>query len=531
MRSLTNSSAPRTSLLAVALAVILSAPCAFAQGAAGSGPPPTGAAGPAPVWPVPPAPTSGAASAPEPSIVAPAAGPAAPAAPGPTAPVPGAASAAPPAPGAAFATAPAPGAVGPLNQLRLVLGEMPASAYPSPTPRVRGIYGGSLWLDADNQGMQWPYYPGTGIGFSGYGWVDTGLRSYHAGESTGSFPGLGTQSTQGRQFVQQSRFLLRTTPTWTDPRSQFFVQMQVELVGAQINTGQSSLVWSADDAWVRFGKWKLFDVLLGRFQAWEVYHYGMGLDLYTLERTGAVDASAGISAPQIYGLTYMYLRQDVLGQGAVHLYPADWLRFEVGFQYGAGTNGLNTYGVRPVGIAEFGPLRFKLGAEFLESRPQTTGANNTNFSATQSQGVGGAIQLVLDPDVELGVNAAYAVNDTRGADGTLTATGMDETWSAGGFANVRVWGDLLVGGGFNYTYWVDEAFDKVVGRNDHADQVQPYGAIQYLFFKQPPPSPSPGLIVKFVFAYARADVDPTPLLANAFRNEMFSGRLRLEYLF
>jgi len=419
-----------------------------------------------------------------------------------------------------------------MNLLRLVLGEMPPSAYPSPAPRVRGIYGGSLWIDADMQGLQWPYFPGTGIGFSGYGWVDTGLRYYHAGERTGTSPGLGTTNNEGRQFVQQSRFLLRTTPTWTDPRSQFFVQMQVELVGAQINTAQSAVVWSADDAWIKFGKWKLFDVLLGRFQAWEVYHYGMGLDLYTLERTGANDASAGpVAVPQIYGLTYMYQRQDVLGQGAVHLYPADWLRFEIGFQYGAGTNGLNTDGIRPVGIAEFGPLRIKAGAEFLESRPQTLGSGNTNYAATQSQGFGGAIQLVLDPYVEFGVNAAYALNDTRSADGTLTATGTDETWSAGGFANVRIWRDLLFGTGLNYTYWVDQAFDPTVGRNDHADQWQPYCALQYLFFRQPPSSPSPGLFAKFVFAYARADMDPTPMIANAFKNEMFSGRLRLEYLF
>ena len=404
--------------------------------------------------------------------------------------------------------------------------EMPASVYPSPSPRVRGLYGGSLWHEADMQGLQWPYYTKTGVGFSGSGWVDTGYRTYRAGEPTSAAgSGLGTQASQGKQFVQQSRFLLRTTPTWTDPKTQFFIQMQMELVGAQINTTRNGIVWSADDAWIRFGKWKLFDVLVGRFQAWEVYHYGMGLDLYTLERAGANDDTLG-NAPPIYGLTYMYQRQDVLGQGAVHLYPADWLRFEVGFQYGSASNGENTYGARPVGIAEFGPLRIKAGAEFLESRPQSPGTQ----AAQQSQGFGGSIQLVADPYVECGVNGAYALNDNRSSDGLINEAATNETFSVGGFANVRIYGDLLFGTGLNYTHLVDKNYNAMAGRNDNYDQWQPFAALQYLLFKQLG-SPSPGLFIKAVFAYARADLNPTPMVANSYVNEMFSGRLRLEYFY
>src|SRR5947207_7645613 len=39
--------------------------------------------------------------------------------------------------------------------------QLPASAYPEPD---RGLYGSALWLDM--QGLQWPYFPQTGIGLS-----------------------------------------------------------------------------------------------------------------------------------------------------------------------------------------------------------------------------------------------------------------------------------------------------------------------------------------------------------------------------
>jgi len=389
--------------------------------------------------------------------------------------------------------------------------QLPPSAYPSPTPRVRGIYGGSLWLDPDFQGLQWPYYPKTGVGVSGSGWVDTGYRKFDAGQ------GLGTGETKGEEFVQQSRFVLRVTPTWTDDNRQFFVQMQTEFVGAQLTTGNGE-VWGVDDAWIRFGKWNVFDILVGRFQAWEVYHYGMGLDLFTLERTGANDGSA--PAPQIYGLTAMYLRQDTIGQGAVHLYPTDWLRFEVGFQYGSDLNsGNNVDGIRPVGIAEWGPLRFKAGVEFLDSRGKGAGALNK----ARTQGYGAALQLVLDPYVEMGINGAYALNDSVNASGQLVDTSTDDTYSVGGFANVRIIPDLLVGGGINYTYLVDQNYQPSAGRNDRYDQWQPFGALQYLLFKQ--------LFVKGVFAYAKADINPIPMVSQPSTNEMWSFRLRLEYLF
>ena len=50
--------------------------------------------------------------------------------------------------------------------------QLPASAYPEPV--TRGLYGGPLWLDM--QGLQWPYMPQSGVGISGYGWIDNNYR-------------------------------------------------------------------------------------------------------------------------------------------------------------------------------------------------------------------------------------------------------------------------------------------------------------------------------------------------------------------
>jgi hypothetical protein len=46
--------------------------------------------------------------------------------------------------------------------------------------------------------------------------------------------------------------------------------------------------------------------MFGRFEAWEIYHRGMGLDINTQERLGAFDVNS--SPPDIYGATYLFDR-------------------------------------------------------------------------------------------------------------------------------------------------------------------------------------------------------------------------------
>jgi hypothetical protein len=390
-----------------------------------------------------------------------------------------------------------------------------ADAYPN-TP-VRGIYGGSLW--ATFHGMQWPYMPKSGIGVGGYVWLDTGYETINQG---GNLP----QNTNPKTFVQQGRFLLRVTPTWTDGK--WFVQGQAELVADRNQEEPEPVVDSVDDLWIKIGRWKSFDLQVGRYEAWEVYHFGMGLDLYTLEREGAQDAyhnTQGVGPVPIYGVTNLFYRQGSVGQGALHLYPTNWLRFEVGSVYGQdfGANGENEVGVRPVAVADFGWVKLKAGAEWAKEAPSVSNLRGANYD----YGAGGALQFVIDPYIEFGVNYAYGGQIQYSAsDGTRSNAGSYSEYSAGGFLNARIADGLLVGGGANYTFQVDEDYDPTIRRYGDFRQWQSFAAIQYHLFKQ--------LFVKFVGGYALATINPnthesqdgTPHV-----NYMLSGRLRLQYLF
>lgn len=381
-----------------------------------------------------------------------------------------------------------------------VIERMPPSAFPA--PRTRGIRDGSLWMTF--HGLQWPYYPKTGIGISGYAWVDSGYEQIERGSPT---------QQNINYLLQQGRVLLRITPTYTD--GSFFVQGQAELVANKDQSLRQPDVADTDDLWIKVGVWRKWDVQLGRFEAWEVYHMGMGLDLNTLERQGATDEA--FSVPGIYGVTYAFDRPASVGQGALHLYPTEYLRFELGTQFG-NEFGSNTLAARPVGVLDLGWLKFKLGAEYKERTDQKEGSQGN----TKSRGAGAAVQLVMEPWLELGLNGAYGLVDRIAQDGRIDQKGSNTTYSVGGFANARVAGDFLVGAGLNYTYLEDLHFDPMLGRVDKFNHVQTFFAMQYLFRKQ--------LYIKGVVAYAEGDFAPT-FGEPVFENKMVSGRVRLMYLF
>ena len=121
---------------------------------------------------------------------------------------------------------------------------LPPSAYPE--PRVRGIRGGSL--AATFHGLQWPYYPKTGIGISGYVWIDSGYQKIKRGNPT-------EQSIQ--YWLQQGRLVLRITPTYTHGR--WFIQGQAELVGNKDQSSHQPDIVDTDDLWIKVGMWKFLD--------------------------------------------------------------------------------------------------------------------------------------------------------------------------------------------------------------------------------------------------------------------------------
>src|SRR6201999_3582216 len=110
-------------------------------------------------------------------------------------------------------------------------------------------------------------------------------------------------------WILDGRLVLRITPAYV--RGRFFIQGQAELVANKNQSQTQPISADTDDLWIKIGMWKMFDLQIARYEGWEVYQFGMGLDLYTLERNGASDDT--YSAPAIYGLTYAFYRPASVG--------------------------------------------------------------------------------------------------------------------------------------------------------------------------------------------------------------------------
>jgi hypothetical protein len=390
-----------------------------------------------------------------------------------------------------------------------VFQQLPGSAYPE--GNGRGLYGGSLWFSPFH-GLQWPYMPRTGMGFSGSVWLDPGYARFNSG----SLPGF-------RRYLQQGRFVLRVTPTYSD--GNFFVQGQGEIVLNKDQQSPQPTVTDADDVFIRTGYWNKFDFQLGRFDVWEVYHLGMGLDLNTLERGGASDSRNPVD---LYGVNFLSYKEagslKNIGNAAIHLYPTNWFRSETLAQMGGGA-GFNVIGGRQALIVDMGWLKLKGAGEYMKQTPETTGS----LEAIQRYGAGGGVQVIFAPWVEFGFNGAYAHVKQTTVTGSTDLGGTGHTTSFGAFANVRLFtDDLLLGVGINR---VDRENQKegmetvngttrtVVGEFAH---LQTFGALQYLFAKQ--------LFFKLVVGYAEAYAAPT-LSTGKYNNDFTSVRLRVTYLF
>jgi hypothetical protein len=375
---------------------------------------------------------------------------------------------------------------------------LPSTAYPEWTDR--GIPGGSLRLSASMHGMQWPYYPTTGIGISGGTWVDTGYETITSTNS--NFPRL-------KYFLNQGRAWLRVTPTYT--ADGWFAQTQIELVGNKDQSRAQPFVADVDDLWVRAGQWKKWDIQVGRFEALEVYHFGLALDLNTLERQGATDAS---------GLNNVVYRQSGVGNFAFHAYPGDHLRLEALGQFGYDTLGLlSTVGGRAAAVLDYGWIKLKAAADVRSQFPVAASSKEDRVS----RGGQGALQFVVAPYVEFGGNVSYGLVDHHNQQNTVdpTATqgdfdplGSVTTWSAGGFANGRIIENLVLGGGINMVTETDQSAGEFKVR-------QVFGALQYVLGGR--------IYIKAVVASANANMGKGG--SEPYDNNMISGRLRLMYLY
>lgn len=414
---------------------------------------------------------------------------------------------APPAPAGDVAQPPsAPAAVGPG-----MVEHLPGEAFPEWTQR--GIEYGSL-RTTTMHGMQWPYFPRNGIGVSGYAWLDTGYERIDRGTMSTN------EAHTVKYLLQQGRAAFRLTPTYSLDR--WFLQAQAELIANKDQTLSQPNIVDIDDLWVRSGHWKVWDITVGRFEGFEVYHLGMGLDINTLERNGATDDIR--APPGIHGFQYGFLRPPNVGNAAFHLYPNRNLRIEVLAQLG-NEGGLNTVGGRPAVIYDLDWVKFKAA---IEARKQSAIAD-TSLEERATYGGTGGVQFVFYPTVEFGLNVDYGKVKHYGAvampgesKGAYDRLGSVKTLSYGGFANVRIFEGVLAGIGGNFVTQEDDLDNADTGAKGKFWHLQAFGALQYVFNQK--------LYIKFVAGYARAHLAPSNGAA-AWDNSMGSGRIRLQYLF
>jgi hypothetical protein len=442
----------------------------------------------------------------------------------------------------------APAAAGGASPASAALAAAPAGAPfieqmgPETFPgRLRGLEGGSLWLEPSFHGLQWPLNTRTGVGMSGNVWVDGGYERIIRDQD--QIPNTTLNVTQGRG-------LLRVTPGYVD--GDFFMQGQIELVGnlcqATTDVCKNLGTFSTDDLWVRVGQKNLWDLKIGRFAAWEIYHLGLAMDPYTVERLGAgmlgVDSNTSpkLEAPTVYGVSYLRERPTdgaAVGYGAFHLYPTEFLRFEVLGK--AGTDNYrsdnstadtpyNYLGGRLAAILDMGWLKLKMGGEYQTRssttqtiEPGTPGHKKDAVAERSQMGAGASLQFVFDPTVEFGLNAAIGKQSDVDAMGRDVLENSYTTKSAGVFANVRPAGSMLVGVGANWTEVLDRYLADKSTVNNYTSQLQGFLAFQYALAQR--------FYVKAVLSGARAGFQPSALAVPVWNNYEIGGRVRLMYLF
>lgn len=415
--------------------------------------------------------------------------------------------------------------------------------------RSRGLYGGSLWLEPTFHGLQWPRNTRTGLGVSGQLWLDSGYEMIKR-----DLPAAPNST----MYFQQGRGVLRVTPAYVN--GNFFIQGQAELVGNLCQTGNvanqvcNAGTFSTDDLWVRFGQWDRWDVKVGRFQAWEIYHLGMGLDSYTFERMGAhmvgsdwpATTNPRFEVPGPYGVSYLRERPTdglAVGYGAVHAYINESLRVELLGKLGTDKLAKGdpsedvpaTYrGGRLAAIFDIGWFKLKAGGEYQTRTPTTqvvdvqTAQKKDPVEELVQWGAGGSAQFVIDPIVEFGLSGAYGTQSYTDATGNAfdsadTLVKSYKTMSVGGFANLRVADDWLVGAGAHWTTLEDDYRATDSQANDYSAHLQCFVAVQYLLARQ--------LYIKAVGAYANAKLQPSDINSPIWNNAMYSGRIRLMYLY
>jgi hypothetical protein len=286
--------------------------------------------------------------------------------------------------------------------------------------------------------------------------------------------------------------------------------------------------------YAQVGRRKTWDVKLGRFESWAVFHKGLGYDPYTLEDEGALKEgprNTGQFGVDMYEVNAIYWRETP-GKLAVHVYPLDILGFELLGLYGAGST-TNYIGGRLAADLNLKFLRVMGGAEYKKAEPTEEVKTQENgvdvpcdkCSDRTTIGFGGGAVGSFGP-VELGLNVAKSSLDTYKPDGKmLEIAATNDITTFGGYleldpGKLLLERSLIVGVGINRT-------ELLVDNGDFERHDQ--GAAYVAF-----PLGFNDAMIKLVLSKADLlveDVDTATNVVTARTSDMVAGRLRVRCSF
>ncbi|MDF3064614.1 MAG: hypothetical protein K0R38_215 [Polyangiaceae bacterium] len=323
----------------------------------------------------------------------------------------------------------------------------------------------------------------------------------------------------------------------------WFVRARGELVAWMREYGSYQI--NADDVYGQFGVKGKWDIKVGRFRTWRVYHKGYGFDLYTLEDRGAcristavtgscsLETGGGAFGPYTYEVNHLYDREPA-GRAALHVYPTKWSGIELAT--GIGNNGANnTLAGRGAAMIHFEFLRVSAAAEYRTSKPAQEKAYTDpttsqlvacpNCGVSRSYGVGGSVEVTVKP-VAVALNAAQShERQYTATNGTLDQDATNKRTSLGGYVELDAGSlimdrSLIAGFGMNRT----EVVDDITNFEQH------YQSAAYLLY----PLGFNAASVKLVFSQATLDIQSAKgagIAETLPLGTMRAVRLRLTYPF
>jgi hypothetical protein len=332
--------------------------------------------------------------------------------------------------------------------------------------------------------------------------------------------------------------------------SDFFFEATGQLV-AWVKNNEGLPLIAADDVWGKFGKQDVWDIQVGRFEAWHVYQkfpmrfHNLGpafhsrsisestgaFDLFTLEDTGALvtpPVSSRAYYVDMYEVSHILLREEA-GSVAFHYFPGENWAAELHLKYGEQAQ-QNKRGARLAIIGRpFRQLQLSAAAEYRTSRtgsprrsadPSNPGEylECDNCGRLDQSGFGGGAVLDLGP-LEVSASAAFGHEEGYDTvDGTKDPEATRDIRSFGGYAQVTI-SDTSIGGAVNNTQRLDEA-----------DNFQTHLQTAAYIFQ----ALSRDLSLKLVLTYATGKDDRADQRGDDIappNNSFLGARLRLKYYF